>query len=385
MNPVNNPYTPGAGTPPPDLAGREDVLKQAENAILRTLNLKTSRSQILLGLRGVGKTVLLNKINQIAEESGGQTAIIEATSSQTLPEMITSQLYRLLLKLNRAKKAGNDLKKGFILLSEFASLFKVRVGEIEFGMNPTRLTGDLSMDLGDLLFAIGEAAKTRRTVVVILIDEVQYLVERDLEALILALHRISQKEVPLLFFGAGLPQLAKLAGEAKSYAERLFNYIVIDRLDDKSARKALEKPAREEKVEFEPMALQKIIEETEGYPYFIQLWGSYAWDIAKASPVTLEDVKRATDTAILSLDSGFFRIRYDRLTERQKEYVRAMAEVGHLPLTSTEVAQKMNMSVQQAAPLRDEVIKKGVAYSPERGMVTFSVPKFEEFIKRLTH
>ena len=239
------------------------------------------------------------------------------------------------------------------------------------------------MDMGDLFLAIGEAAKTRKTIVVILIDEVQYLEDKDLKALILAMHKISQKQLPLLVFGAGLPQLAKLAGEAKSYAERLFDYIIIDKLNEKNARQALEKPVRREKVEFEPDAIKNIIKETEGYPYFIQLWGSSAWDIAKSSPITLEDVQKATKAAILSLDSGFFRIRYDRLTERQQEYVKAMAVIGHIPVTSAEVAQMMQMSVQQAAPLRDEVIRKGIAYSPGRGLIAFSVPKFEEFIRRL--
>lgn len=382
MNPVNNPFTPGAGTPPPELAGREEILEQAKYAILRTKSLKAAKSQIMLGLRGVGKTVLLNRIDQIAEESGGQTAIFEASSSETLPEMMAQQLYRLLLKMDRGKKAGNDLKRTFELLSEFASLFKVKVGDLEVGMSPVKLTGNLILDLGDLFQAMGEAAKARKTLVVILIDEIQYLKEDDLAALIMAVHKISQKQLPLLIFGAGLPQLAKLVGEAKSYAERLFEYISIDRLNEKSARQALEKPVLKEKVIFEADAIKRIIVETEGYPYFIQLWGSKAWDVADASPITLEDVKTASEAATLSLDTGFFRIRYDRLTERQQEYVRAMAMVGHLPVKSIEVADIMKMSVHKAAPVRDEVIRKGMAYSPSRGLITFSVPKFEEYLRR---
>src|ERR1035437_8326215 len=225
MNPVNNPYTPGAGTPPPELAGRESILKQAENAIQRTLNNKMAKSQILLGLRGVGKTVLLNRINQIAEDSGNYTAIFEATASQTLPEIMTQQLFRLLLKLDRGKKAGNDIKKVFRQLAEFASIFKVKIGEFEAGIAPGSLTGDLALDLGDLFISIGEAAKTRKTVVVIPMDEVRYLEHFDLSALTIAMHKIAQKQLPILLFGAGLPQLAKIVGEAKSYAERLFDYI----------------------------------------------------------------------------------------------------------------------------------------------------------------
>lgn len=204
----------------------------------------------------------------------------------------------------------------------------------------------------------------------------------DLEALIFAMHRISQNQLPLLLFGAGLPQLARLAGEAKSYAERLFDYITIDKLDSKSARLAIERPVLHEKVKFEPDAVVKIIDETEGYPYFIQLWGSKVRDIAKASPITIRDVTRATEKSIEALDSGFFRIRYERLTERQQEYARAIAMAGKLPVSSSEVADIMGITVRQAAPIRDEIIKKGMAFSPQRGLISFSVPKFEEYLKR---
>jgi len=196
------------------------------------------------------------------------------------------------------------------------------------------------------------------------------------------MYKISQKQLPFLFFGAGLPQLAKLAGEAKSYAERLFDYIPIDKLDSKSAKEALEKPALNENVSFEPDALKQIINETEGYPYFLQVWGYHVWETAKASPISLNDVNIASLRAVSALDSGFFRIRYERLTDRQQEYAKALAMVGHLPASSTEVADILKISVRQAAPLRDELIKKGMAYSPSRGLITFTVPKFEEYIKR---
>jgi hypothetical protein len=382
MNPVNNPFTPGAGTPPPELAGRETVLQDADTAIKRTLNNKIAKSQIMLGLRGVGKTVLLNKIYQMAEETGTYAAIFEASSSQTLPETMTQPLYRLLLKLDRSRKAENDIKRVFGLLGQFARLFKVKIGEFEVGIEPEKLTGDLALDLGDLFVSIGEAAKSRNTAVIILIDEVQYLEEDDLAALILAMHRISQNQLPLLFFGAGLPQPAKLAGETKSYAERLFDYIIIDKLDNRSATLALERPVLHEKVKFEPEAVYKIIEETEGYPYFIQLWGSLVWDIAKASPITVKDVIIATEKSVAMLDSGFFRIRYERLTERQQDYAKAMAIAGKLPVSSAEVAEILGITVRQAAPIRDEVIKKGMAYSPGRGLISFSVPKFEDYLRR---
>jgi len=382
MKPEDNPYTPGAGTPPTELAGRDDVLNQAKNAIKRAGNKKLAKSLMLLGLRGVGKTVLLNKIEEIAEDEGCETAIFEAAPDRSLPEMLTPQLHRLLLKLNRREAAGANLKKAFEALQGFASIFKVSFQGIDFSVKEAKATGDLSIDLSDLLSYVGEAAATRQTVAVILIDEVQYVRREDLSALIMALHKISQRKLPLLFFGAGLPQLARLAGEAKSYAERLFLYPEIDRLDFESATRALRKPATDEGVTYEDEAVAIILEETQGYPFFLQAWGYHAWEIAPESPITAGHARQATRLATIELDRGFFKVRLDRLTQRQQEYVRAMAEIGDRLATSTEVADMLGISVKQAAPIRDEVIKKGMAYSPQRGRIAFTVPKFGSFLRR---
>jgi len=382
MNPVNNPYTPGAGTPPPELAGRLEILRQAENAIKRTLNHRTAKNQILLGLRGVGKTVLLNRFNQIAESEGCQTAIFEADPDHTLPELLTLQLHRLLLKLDRRKKAGEDIQRIFRLLGSFASRFKVKVGEFEVGLTNEFVTGDLTIDLTELLVAIGMAAKKRDTAVFLLIDEMQFLSMKDLSALIIALHKISQNRIPLLFYGAGLPHLAKLSGEAKSYSERLFDFEIIDRLDNKSAAIALVKPALREGITYESGALDAVLKETEGYPFFLQVWGSHIWEVAKSSPISITDVSRATLRALKALDHGFFKVRVERLTERQLKYAIAMAAVDSLPASSTEVAGILGLSISRAAPIRDELIKKGMAFSPKRGLVAFSVPRFKEYLQR---
>ena len=382
MNYINNPYTPGAGTPPPELAGREQILNEARGLIERIRKGRSARSLMMLGLRGVGKTVLLNRIDQIAEIAGCQTAIFEADHSRTLAEILTPQLHRLLLKLDRRKHAATEVRKAFGHLRSFASAFKVRYGEVEVGLSDSSATGDLTIDLSDLFVSIGQAAKARKSVAVIMIDEVQYIKKDDLGALIMALHKISQRQLPLLFFGAGLPQLAKLAGEAKSYAERLFNYPEIDRLDNTSAKAALVEPARQESVAYDNAALDIILDETDGYPFFLQVWGSYAWEVAPLSPITSEHAKQATRLAIKALDSGFFKIRFERLTDRQQEYIRAMAELGPDPATSTAVAKMLGLTIKQAAPIRDEIIKKGVAYSPRRGLIAFTVPKFDEFLKR---
>ena len=382
MRPEDNPYTPGAGTPPAELAGRDEVLDQAGNAIKRAANNKLAKSLMLLGLRGVGKTVLLNRIEEIAEDEGCETAIFEASPDRSLAEMLTPQLHRLLLKLNRREAAGANLKKAFEALRGFASIFKVSFQGIDFSVQEAKATGDLSIDLSDLFTYIGEAAATRQTVAVILVDEVQYVGKEDLSALIMALHRVSQRKLPLLFFGAGLPQLARLAGDAKSYAERLFLYPEVDRLDAAGAARALRKPAKDEGVVYEDKAVEIILEETQGYPFFLQVWGYHAWEIAPKSPISTEHAREATRLATAELDRGFFKVRLDRLTQRQQEYVRAMADLGDRSATSTEVAQVLGISVKQAAPIRDEIIKKGMAYSPQRGRIAFTVPQFGSFLRR---
>ena len=382
MDPINNPYSPGAGVPPPELAGRESILQAAENMIKRVKNGHATQSQILLGLRGVGKTVLLNRIDQIAENLGCETSIFEADMDRTLPQLLTQQLHRLLLKLDRRKRMGNEVKKAFALLQAFAAIFRVHVGEFQVGVAGATATGDLSIDLTDLLVAIGEAAKARNTVAVILVDEVQYIAKDDLGALIMALHKISQRKLPLLFFGAGLPQLAQLAGDAKSYSERLFTYPEVGPLDVESARKALVEPARREGIEYDEKALELILKETEGYPFFLQVWGSHIWQEAKGSPIKVSDARKASKSAVTALDEGFFKVRFERLTERQQQYARAMAEFGNEPANSTAVANQLGITVKKAAPVRDEVIKKGMAYSPKRGLIAFTVPKFDEYMKR---
>ncbi|MCP4310044.1 MAG: ATP-binding protein [Bacteroidetes bacterium] len=382
MNAIDNPYTPGAGVPPAVMAGRDDIIHSAYIAYNRTLKGNFAKCQLMLGLRGVGKTVLLNRINNEAEEAGCQTAFVEASPDTTFPELIIPRLHSILLKLNRKRKAGEDITNAFNRLSGFASMFRVKYGDLEIGMTKAPATGKMDTDLTELLVSIGAAAQNRNTVAILFIDEIQYLKQKELEALIIALHKISQKKLPFLFFGAGLPQIAKLAGEAKSYAERLFDFISIGELEPKQAKKAIIDPARKYKVSYEPEAITEIINQTEGYPFFLQVWGSNAWDKAKDSSITLDDIKKATKQALSDLDNGFYKVRYERLTVRQQQYVLAMAKVPSLPAKSGEIAHLLNMSVRKAAPIRDELIKKGMIYSPAFGLTTFTVPKFDAFLRR---
>lgn len=381
MKEEDNPFNPSAGARPPELAGRDVIVRKGEVAIKRTIANRGAKGFILLGLRGVGKTVVLNEFDQIAEKLGCPTILFEADDKRTLVEQLTPQLHRLLLKLNIMAQAGHSLRRAFGLLQGLASVFKVKHGEFEIGVAEP-VTGDLTLDLTDLLISVAEAAESRRTAAIILIDEIHTLGEADLGALIMALHKISQRQLPLLLIGGGLPQLAKLAGDAKSYAERLFDYPRVEQLDKESAEAALVEPARELSVEFQPAALDYIVRETEGYPFFLQLWGSLVWDVAKKSPITLKDAKEADRQAIQHLDEGIFNSRWERLTERQRQYARALAEFDGEPAKSSDVSRLLGMTVNEAAPIRDELIKKGMAYSPKRGLIAFTAPLFDRFVKR---
>jgi len=381
MNEEDNPYNPSAGARPPALAGRGDIIRRAEIAIKRTKAGKPPKGLILLGLRGVGKTVLLNEFDQIAEKCGCHPILFEADDQRSLAEQLTPQLHKLLLQLNRIALVGHSLTRAFGLLQGFASIFKVKYGDAQIGVAEP-VTGDLNLDLTEVLSAVAEAAAARKTAAVILIDEIHTLKPADLGALMMALHRISQRQLPLLLLGGGLPQLARLAGDAKSYAERLFDYPAVERLDQAGATEALVMPARGLGVEYEAAAIAHILRETSGYPFFLQLWGSHAWAVAPASPITLAHARAATKRALKHLDEGIFNSRYERLTERQRQYARALAEFGDEPAASGDIAALMGLGVNEAAPMRDELIKKGMAYSPERGMVAFTVPLFARYMKR---
>ena len=380
MDSALNPYAPGAGAPPPELAGRDDILDAADIAMARTRAGRHAKGQLLLGLRGVGKTVLLNEIQRRADDAGLKTLLVEAPDGRALPNILVPPLRRTLRRLSVSERAKDALRT----LHSFAAAFKVSLGDVEFGLaDPgTADSGDLETDLPDLFIAVAEAAKEQKTAVVLLIDEVQYLSENDLGALIVAVHKITQRGLPLIVFGAGLPQLAGLAGDAKSYAERLFDYPPVGSLEPDASRAALREPARDSGADYDDEALDVIIAHTQGYPYFLQEWGKHAWDAAARTPITAEDAAVATERAVQELDAGFFRVRLDRLTPRERDYVRAMAELGPGPHRSGEIAEVLKMKVQAAGPLRDRLIRKGMIYSPAHGDTAFTVPMFDAFMRR---
>ncbi len=388
MDAASNPYAPGAGTRPPELAGRDDVLKQARITIQRVQKGLSFKSFIFIGLRGVGKTVLLNEVQRIAEEFDCKSLHIEAHDGKSLPALLAPGLRTLLLSLDTMAKATDATRRGLGVLKSFVGSVKLRMGDFDIGLSlPAEKgaadSGDLEADLTSLFLAVGAAAKSRSKTVLITIDELQYLSVEELSALIMAVHRVAQKGLPLLVVGAGLPQLVGQMGASKSYAERLFSFPKVGPLEPAYARAAIVDPATREGVKYTEGALDEILRVTEGYPYFLQEWGYHAWNVAKSSPISEKDARAATAEATTSLDDSFFRVRFDRLTPREKDYLRAMAELGPGPHRSGDIAEKLGVLVESSAPLRSGLIRKGMIYSPQHGDTAFTVPLFDQYMKRV--
>jgi hypothetical protein len=388
MDPVKNPYSPGAGSPPPELAGRDDIREQVRVSLARLKISKPAKSVIMVGLRGVGKTVLLDQMRKDSTASGISSVRIEAPENRSLPALLAPQLRQTLLRLSTLESARDAARKALRALAGFAKGLRVKYNDIEVGMDfdpepGLADNGELEGDLASLLEQVGLAARSADTAVVLFIDELQYVKEEQLSALISALHACAQGRLPITIVGAGLPQLRGMAGKAKSYAERLFDFPMIGALSDVSAELAIVKPANEQGVEFESDAVQAIIRKTQGYPYFLQEWGKHAWEVATASPITAQDVQAASATAIAALDESFFRVRFDRLTPAEKTYLRAMAELGPGPHRSGDIADRLKRPSQSLGPCRSSLILKGMIWSPNYGDTAFTVPLFDEFMKRI--
>jgi len=388
VNPATNPFAPGAGTRPPELAGRDELLGNVAIALERIRAGRAAKSVLLIGLRGVGKTVLLDRVRDDAEAVGIQTLRIEAPEGRSLPAILAPELRRALLRLSREDRAKELATRALRGLAGFARALKVKYQDIEVGMDfdpepGLADNGDLEHDLQALLEAAGAAARAGNTSLAIFIDELQYVEEEELASLIVALHRAAQRQLPIVLVGAGLPQLRGRMGRAKSYAERLFDFVEVGPLSAEAAERALAKPIHDEHAEITPEAIRGITETTQGYAYFLQEWGKHAWDAARASPITAEDVAVASVTAIAALDAGFFGVRFDRLTPSEKRYLRAMAELGPGPHRSGDVARILDRKVTSLAPLRSQLISKGMVWSPSHGDTGFTVPLFDEFMLRI--
>ena len=388
MDPVLNPFAPGAGTRPPELAGRDEVREAVRVAIERVRRGLPTKSVLMVGLRGVGKTVLLDRMRDDAEGAGIHTVRIEAPEGRSLPALLAPQLRQALLRLSRNAKAKEGATRALRALAGFAKSLKLKYADIEVGFDfepepGLADNGDLEHDLQALLEAVGMAAQKAATALVLFIDELQYVKEAELAALITAMHRCAQRRVPVMLVGAGLPQLRGRMGNAKSYAERLFDFPDIGPLPASAARIAITKPVTDQGVQIADQAVDKIIAQAKGYPYFLQEWGKHAWDAAQTSPIRTADVTKATAAAIAALDESFFRVRFDRLTPAEKKYLRAMAELGPGPHRSGSIAECLKREVTSLGPTRNQLIAKGMIWSPNHGDTAFTVPLFDEFMRRI--
>lgn len=387
MDAIKNPFSPGAGSPPPELVGREAILEQARVLLGRIKEKRFEKSILLTGLRGVGKTVLLNEIERFAAKAGYRTVQLEAHEDKSLGALLVPPLRKLLFELDRIASAGDKVKRGLAVLKGFMNGVKLKMGDVEVGLEiePERGaadSGDLESDLPNLFLAVAEAAEERRTPTALLIDELQYFNPKELSALIMAMHKMQQRQLPLVLLGAGLPILPGLAGESKSYAERLFSFPDIGALSEQDAVKALQEPTRAAGVEFEKNALKEIFRLTQGYPYFLQEWGYQSWNRATTTPITLQLVQEATATVIQRLDQNFFRVRFDRLTPSERRFLRAMAGLGPGPQRSGDIATALGVKINSLSPLRKKLIQDGMIYSPAHGDMAFTVPLFDEFMLR---
>jgi hypothetical protein len=387
MDAVKNPFSPNAGRRPPELVGRDAVLEEVRVACARVKSGRSAQGLMLTGLRGVGKTVLLNEARRIAQDQEYQTVLIEAHEDKPLGPLLAPFLRQVLFEFDRVAGAGDKVKRGLAVLRSFVGTLKITVNDVTYGLDvePAKGSadsGDIETDLPALFVAVGEAAVDRKSAVILLMDEVQYLSEKELGALIMAMHQVQQRELPIAFVGAGLPILPALAGNSKSYAERLFKFPDIGPLSAADAAKALREPALAAGVVFNEDALAEVFRQTQGYAYFVQEWGAQSWNIAKLSPITPDDIAAATPKAVAELDRSFFRVRYDRLTRGEKRFLRAMAEVGTGPVRTGDVASVLGVKVTSMGPARAALIKKGMIYSPAFGDMAFTVPMFDQFMKR---
>ncbi len=383
MDRLENPYQPGAGARPPALIGRDDLIDGFGVTLRRTLSGGSGKSCMLVGLRGVGKTVLLNRFAEIADAEGVKVGFVEASESGDFRVRLAVRLRRILLewknsRIRRAVTTALGVLKSFTLrLPEGAS--------ISIGVDPLVGRADsglLTEDLTDLLVAAGEAATACGAGLLVVVDEVQYLSADELAALVTAVHRTTQLGLPVILTGAGLPQLPGLVGAARSYAERLFEFPAVSSLPPPQAAAAIVVPARDRGAELTPAAVDLVVAESGGYPYFLQEWGHHVWNAAPSSPITDDDVRSARAGVIETLDRDFFRVRFDRLTPKEKDYLRAMAVLGPGSHRSGEVAAALGVRVESVAPRRSGLIAKGMIYSPAHGDTAFTVPLFDQFLLR---
>ena len=390
MDPVRNPYAPGAGQRPPELAGRDREISQFEVVLERVARGRPERSMVLTGLRGVGKTVLLNTFRSMAMQRLWGTGKIEARPEQSIRRPVAAALHMAVRELAPRHRAPDRIEYFLSVLKAFA----LRDSKAPKGTSVTTQlgidvpaargradSGDLEIDLTELFADAASVAADLSVGIALFIDEMQDVPAPDISALCAACHELAQNGGPLIVVGAGLPHLPSVLSASKSYSERLFRYVRIDRLERTAADLALIAPAEREEVTFEPGALDALYRAADGYPYFVQAYGKVTWDVATGSPVTANDVSVAAPEAEGELAVGFFGSRYERATPAEREYMRAMAALGDDPVPTSAVAEELGRKPSSLSPARDGLIKKGLIYSSERGVIAFTVPHFGKFLR----
>ena len=389
MDPVRNPYAPGAGQRPPELAGRDREIGEFEVVLERVARGRPERSMVLTGLRGVGKTVLLNAFRSMAMQRLWGTGKIEARPDQSIRRPLASALHMAVRELAPRHRAPDRIEQFLGVLKAFAArdpkapkgTFTPYLGIDVPAARGRADSGDLEIDLTELLADAASVATDLSAGIALFVDEMQDIPPADVSALCAATHELSQTGGPLIVVGAGLPHLPSVLSASKSYSERLFRYARIDRLDREAADLAIIAPARREDVTFSAGALDALYAAADGYPYFVQAYGKFTWDVAAASPVTAADVSMAAPEAEGELAVGFFGSRYERATVAEREYMRAMAATGDDPVPTSVVADELGRKPSSLSPARDGLIKKGLIYSSERGLIAFTVPHFGKFLR----
>ncbi len=385
MNPIYNPFSPGAGAPPPELVGRESILEEADILLGRIKNRRSVQSFVLTGLRGVGKTVLLSEIKRRAYSTDVLPVAVEATEEKSLSALLVAPLKKVLFELDRLQGTKDKVKKGLVALKNFIGTIKIEIGDMGLGIEPQHGfadSGDLEFDLCELFSCVAEAAAEKNRAVVVLLDEIQYLHEKELSALIMAMHCMQQDSLPLALIAAGLPILPGLAGNAKSYAERLFRFPNVGALSAADSCQAIRAPLENANVRINDDAVARVYEVTQGYPYFLQEWGYQLWNHVEEEPISLVDVNDVHAKVLERLDSSFFRVRVERLTNAEKDFLYAMAEIESPTIKMSDVAKRMGMTAGVLGPRRSTLIKKGMIYSPAHGEIAFSVPLFGDYLNR---
>lgn len=388
MKALTNPYTPNAGAEPQAVVGRDDQLESFDLLLARIEAGRTEQSMIITGLRGVGKTVLLGQFRTKAMAREWVVVELEVSKNDEAQfrRDIATRLRTALFELSPKAKWSDRFRHAASVLKSFTVSVDA-AGTWTAGLDVDAAEGyadhaNLALDLTDVFLAVGEAAAERGRGVVLLFDEVQFLSKHQLEAVIEALHKMVQRRLPITLVGAGLPQIAELAGDAKSYAERLFKFSAIGVLSAEDAEEALARPAQDEGVTYAPDALMEAVAITGGYPYFLQELGYAVWTVAVGPMITRDDVVMTVPGYEAKLDESFFRVRLDRATELQRAYLRAMAQLGPEPQKASDVADVMGRTSQNLAPTRAELINMGLLYTPEHGYAAFTVPHFDKFILR---